>query len=163
MEQLKSIADRVLAGHVEPRPSTSREARQQFAKALDHLAAAYRHEMVDEAVAVYWHALKDIPLEIRAEGMSRCAATLKFFPTVAELRTACCDVVDERRKRAAVTAKVIQEGCLVCLGTGWQNVTVNGELKAARCDCFKRALKLVQDAGQAIQRPALVEHQEDPL
>lgn len=162
MERLKSIADRVIAGHVPPQADGSREARKQFAQALDHLAAAYRHEMVDEAVTVYWHALKDIPVTIRAEGMGRCAQTLKFFPTVAELRTACCDVVDERRTRASVTAKVIQEACLVCYGTGWQNVTVNGTARVDRCDCFRRALKLVQDAGQAIRRPALVEHQEDP-
>ena len=132
----------------------SREQRRVFADAMQHLAGAYRHELTDEAIRVYWHAIKDVPLEIRHVGMQRCTLTLKFFPTVAELRTACCDVVDERRKAAAVQAKALTEKCPDCHGSGLRDIP--GQRNAVeKCTCVTRALALVQAAGDPLARPAL--------
>jgi hypothetical protein len=153
MESIKAIARRTPIGPHGPSHDAQKVARQAFKDAMDHLAAAYRHELTTEAIRVYWHALKDVSEPLQHEGMARCAQTLKFFPTVAELRTACADIVDERRALAARSAKALQEDCPDCHGSGLRDV--EGPNTVVRCRCVKRALELIAEAGEPLKRPAL--------
>lgn len=132
-----------------PEPDT-KEARAAFRARMEAFAAAYRHELTDEAIPVYWLALRRIPEDIRDEAMARCTLTLRFFPTVAELVAAAADVADERRAVAARTAKALRDGCPDCHGSGWREAARG----VVRCTCHARALALMTDAPRAI-RPAL--------
>lgn len=155
MESLASLAARVKPGSVPPPNAEERQAREQFKSELEHLAAAYRHELMDETIRVYWRALKDIPVEIRTAGLTKCLQTLKFFPAVAEILNACADVVDARRKVLAAEAARLKEDCELrkqgqCNGV--HRETHNG---VTRCECHKVSVERMALAPTAIQRPAL--------
>ena len=55
-------------------------------EAITTLAAAFQRDLSPETVAVYAAALADIDPGLLAESVRQAIATLKFFPTVAELR-----------------------------------------------------------------------------
>lgn len=155
MEPIGSIAARVTS-LPSPEADDPKAAREQFRRALSAFADAYRHELSDDAIRVYWQALRHIPVEIRGEGMARCVQTIKFFPTVTEVLTACADVVDERRAKAKRLAEAFQDDCPHCVNSrGWREVLIDGVSRAVRCDCWKRGQELIQAAGQALKRPAL--------
>jgi len=151
MERAGSIAARAMRQQV--KADDTREAREEFARRFRALAAAYRHELTDDAIRIYWRVLKDIPLEIRDAGMERHICSWKFFPTVDELLNACADVVDERRK--AVSAKATKEiaECSDCGGSGLR--TAEGHNAVAPCSCRKRAALMLANVVQPIKRPAL--------
>ena len=111
---MKNLTELVHGYQRGDRPIDDPDAKAQrkvFWDALQALAAAYRHELTDDAIRVYWHALKAIPAELRDLGMQRVTVTLKFFPTVSELINACADVVDARRKALGLEAAKIREDC----------------------------------------------------
>lgn len=155
MERLGSIATRTPIGQGAPQDDDAKAARRQFRDELAQTAAACRHELVDEAIRVYWNALKAVPVEIRTLGLTRCLQTRPFFPTVSEVLHACADVVDERRAVLAREAAAIREQCELrkqgaCNGT--HRETHGG---VVRCDCHIRSVALLEQAGQPIARPAL--------
>ena len=155
MERIDITAARAAIGQGVPTDDT-REARRQFKTELEHVAAAYRHELLDESIRVYWLALKDIPVEIRTAGLTRCLQAQRFFPTVAEILNGCADVVDERRKVAARTAQALREMC-DCI-EGWRE-TKDGVVE--RCNCHARALALMEQCERPIKRPALPPSSEE--
>lgn len=160
MERVGKIAARTPVGSVRP-DSDARRAREQFRQEVEHFAAAYRHELVDETIRVYWEALKGIPQEIRTAGLTRCVYALKFFPTVAEILHACADIVDERRKAIAKEGERIKAECPLrqqgaCNGV--HRETHNG---VVACNCHKDAVALLARADAPIKRPALPVSTED--
>lgn len=153
MERVNTIARRVITGQGKPERGDDRAARNQFKTEMEHFAAAFRHEMLDETIRVYWLALKDIPLEIRTAGLTKCLQRLRFFPTVAEVLTACADVVDERRAIVSARARELQAQCPHCVHSrGWRE---NEQGKFYRCDCVAAAAALMAQAAKPIERPAL--------
>jgi hypothetical protein len=59
---------------------------QQFAALVSAYVPAQR--LPEETQDVYWAMLQDIPAKKFADGVRRCLATSKFFPTIAELGAA---------------------------------------------------------------------------
>lgn len=165
MEPLNSIAQRYQPGRCVPE-SESRAARQQFRDELVHFSAAYRHELVDETIRVYWQALKNIPVEIRTLGLQRCLVALKFFPTVAEVLNACADVVEARRRSLALQAEALKAECQyrldhVCTGRWRDSHGPDGTPCVLPCECHRDGLKLLAQAEAPIERPALPPSSED--
>jgi hypothetical protein len=162
MESISTIAQRGLPAVVEEVESQNlaRAAREQFRVEMEHFAAAYRHELLDETIRVYWLALKKLPVEIRTQGLTRCLQAIKFFPTVAEILNACADVVDDRRKALAREAAKIQEDC----DLRQAGICVSGMREThegmIRCECHKQGQALLARAHAPIERPALPEHTE---
>lgn len=164
MERLNSIAKRVHVGKAPPSRNESRAEREQFGRELETLAAAYRHELTDDAIVVYWRALKVIPVDIRTAGLTKCLQTIRFFPTVAEVLNACADVVDARRRDLAKEGQRIKAECEVlksgrCDGVHRDSHTPQGNPCVIACDCHKAALALLA-AAAPIARPRLAERSE---
>jgi hypothetical protein len=128
--------------------------RLQFAKFLQPLVVASRTKNFTKADAsVYLLTLADVPREILALGVTRLLeAGVTWMPKPGNIKAACCDVVDERRAAAARQAKALREDCPDCHGSGWTETAAN---RVAKCTCVRRALELVQAAGEALPRPAL--------
>lgn len=53
---------------------------------LRYKAAFSNTELTKEKLALYAELLQDIPMEKLEKAMFECAKTLKFFPSVAEIR-----------------------------------------------------------------------------
>ena len=58
---------------------------------LRYKAAFSNTELTKEKLALYAELLQDIPMEKLEKAMIECAKTLKFFPSVAEIRNAFSD------------------------------------------------------------------------
>lgn len=129
------------------------ESEKAVRHGLALLTASFRQEVDTIQVRAYLHGLKDLPAHVITEGASRLAREIgrRFFPTVPEWRTACAAIVDERRADAARRAKALQEDCPDCHGSGWANA--EGPNAVIRCVCAKRALELLRDAGEPLERP----------
>lgn len=129
--------------------------RIHFARYLDPLVLASRTKNFTPAEAsVYLLTLADVPREILALGVTRLLEHgVTWMPKPGDIKAACCAVVDERRAAAARQAKALQDDCPDCYGSGWANA--EGPNAVVRCTCAKRALELVQAAGEALPRPAL--------
>ncbi len=129
--------------------------RIQFARFLDPLVIASRTKNFTPAEAsVYMLTMSDVPREILALGVTRLLEQgVTWMPKPGDIKAACCAVVDERRAAAARQAKALTEDCPDCHGTGWADA--EGPSAVIRCNCRKRALELVQAAGDALPRPAL--------
>ena len=128
--------------------------RVQFAKFLDPLVIASRTKNFTPAEAsVYLLTLQDVPREILAHGVTRLLqAGVTWMPKPGDIKQACCEVVDDRRKQAAAHAKALTDGCPDCHGSGWRDA--EGPNAVEKCTCVTRALKLVQAAGAPLARPA---------
>lgn len=144
--------------------------RDQFLDLLSPLIVASRTrdfatENLAKNQAVAWIlSLKDVPMDVLEAGRDRLLARgVNFMPRPGELREACCDVVDERRAFAVTEADRIQAACLVCINSkGWQTVTVNGEEKQARCECWTRARAMLEASDAPLARPALPPAEPEP-
>jgi hypothetical protein len=129
--------------------------RVQFAKLLQPLVTASRVKDFSKAEAsVYMLTMEDVPREVLIDAVTRLLhAGVTWMPKPGDLKRACCEVVDARRQTAARHAKALQDGCPDCLGSGWANA--EGPNAVIRCLCTKRALELIQAAGEALTPPAL--------
>lgn len=134
--------------------------RIQFAKFLDPLVIASRTKNFTTAEAsVYLLTLQDVPHEILAHAVTRLIqAGITWMPKPGDIKQACCDVVDDRRKQAALQAKALTDDCPDCHGSGWRDT--EGPNAVEKCTCVKRALDLVEAAGEALPRPALPVHED---
>jgi hypothetical protein len=171
MERAATIAKRVSIGRGTRQADEARAAREQFKTEMEHFAAAFRHEFLDETIRVYWLALKNIPAEIRTAGLTDCLKRHKFFPTVAEVLNACADVIDRRRAEATKKAQERYPICALCNlkhcehchGTGLRDVQGPRNV-VEKCPCKQRERELVEAAGQPIARPALpAAREEEPV
>lgn len=64
--------------------------QQSFTQGYMALLAAFPLAKVsDETQQVYWQMLKDIPDQEWNDGLKKCLATARFFPSINELGTAC--------------------------------------------------------------------------
>lgn len=136
--------------------------RIQFAKFLDPLVVASRTKNFTRAEAsVYLLTLQDVPRDILALGVTRLLEQgVTWMPKPGDIKSACADVADERRKRAAEFAKTLLEDCPDCHGSGWADA--EGPNAVIRCRCLTRSLELMAEAGQVITRPALPPASEEP-
>lgn len=167
MERVSSIAGRVQIGKMPKSRDESRAEREQFAGELLHVAAAYRHELTDETIRVYWQALKGIPVEIRTLGLTQCLKGTRFFPTVAEVLNACADVVDVRRKVLADQGEALKAACQyridgLCTGRWRDSHNAKGIACVVPCDCHQASVALLEKADKPIARPALPAAPDDP-
>lgn len=131
--------------------------RLEFAKFLQPLVIASRTKTFTKAEAsVYLLTLRDVPREILALGVTRLIEQgVTWMPKPGDIKRACCDVVDERRALAARQAQALKQDCPDCHGSGFRDV--EGPNQVLPCSCHRRALELVNAAGQALPRPALPE------
>jgi len=72
--------------------------RQFFNQQFAALVSAYTisGQLSDESQDVYWEMLKDIAENKFAEGVMKCLATCKYFPTIAELGSASMPNIPDR-------------------------------------------------------------------
>lgn len=141
------------------------ETDRAIRNGLALLTASLRQEVDAVQVKAYLRGLKDIPADVVLEGADELIRAIsaqpmgkRYFPTVPDWFAACASVVDERRKRAARQARALQETCDACHGSGWADA--EGPNAVERCWCAKRAIQLLEEAGDAISRPALPAHDE---
>jgi hypothetical protein len=129
--------------------------RLEFARFLHPLVIASRVKNFTAAEAsVYMLTMQDVPRDLLALGVTRLIEQgITWMPKPGDVKMACCDVADERRRAASRQAKALQEDCPDCRGTGWMDA--EGPNAVDRCNCIKRSLELVAAAGEALERPAL--------
>ena len=137
------------------------EDRLRFAAALGPLVVASRTKTFSPSEAlVYMQTMSDVPQTILEEGVTRLLEQgVTWMPKPGDIKSACCAIVDERRSAAARQAKALTEDCPECRGTGWADL--EGPNAVVKCNCRKRALELVQAAGEALPRPALPPSSEE--
>lgn len=135
--------------------------RDAFGELLAPLIVASRsRDFVDpgrakEQLIAWVMSLKDIPLPLLEAGVERLmAGGVSWMPRPGDLREACCDIRDELRKRAALVAQQWQQDCGDCGGTGLRPVDDAGKT-VTRCNCVKRGLERIAEAGEPLKRPAL--------
>ncbi len=109
---------------------------------------------------VYVRGLAEVSPQVIVEATARILATPRRYPfNLPEWVGVCADIIDERRAAAARQAKALTEDCPDCRGTGWADA--EGPNAVVKCNCHKRALELVQAAGDALPRPALPPSSEE--
>ncbi len=128
---------------------------------LAELTAAGILKDVDVPVRrTYVKGLQDVPALIVQQATARILQTPRRYAfTLPEWVEVCATIIDERRAAAARQAKALTEDCPDCLGSGWANA--EGPNAVVKCNCRKRALELVQAAGEALARPALPPSNEE--
>ena len=134
------------------------EDRLQFAKFLDPLVLASRTKnFTPSEASVYLLTLADVPREILGLGVMRLLEQgVTWMPKPGDIKAACADVVDERRKLAIAQADALSKDCATCQGTKFEEVKDDqGFARLKPCWCRKRGLELIAEAGNPIQRPAL--------
>jgi len=62
----------------------------------------------EQRMTLYVDLLEDIPLDILADAFRKCAQTCKFFPTVAEIRSAAQRALSERAWTTFVLRQVVR-------------------------------------------------------
>ncbi len=142
--------------------------RTQFARFLDPLVIAAwpspemrRKHFSKVEAQVYMITLLDVPREILALGVTKLLEDgVTWMPKPGDIKAACADVVDSRRKVLAEQAQRMLTDCGDCQGTGWRNA--EGPNAVESCSCKKRAAQLMATADHPIQRPALPESTERP-
>jgi len=140
-----------------------RAHRAEFSRFMAPLVAASRTKNFTEAEALaYLLSLADVPRDVLGEAVTRMLESgVTWMPRAGDIRSACCDVIDQRRQVAARQAKALAEDCQECEGTQWKRLEgVDGFERVTRCRCFTRGLELVTQAGAALKRPALPESTE---
>jgi hypothetical protein len=137
------------------------DERVAFAQLLRPLVIASRVKDFTAAEAsVYMLTMEDVPREVVIDAVTRLLREgVTWMPKPGDLKHACCAVVDARRLSAARQAKALQEDCPDCRGSGWADA--EGPNAVVRCNCIKRALELVAEAGEALARPALPPSSEE--
>lgn len=129
--------------------------RADFGRSILLLATAMGFDLDDAILGVYWHALKNVPVDVRREAFARASMQKWFrFPQPADLLTLAAQVVEERRQRAAEQARMLMETC-GCSPRGWREVECDGVTRLERCACHTRAVTLIAEAGDPIARPQL--------
>ena len=124
-------------------------------RSRDFMGESARHQLVTWVMA-----LDDIPLDVLSAGVQHLLRRVTWMPRPGELRAACCDIVEERRKNAGRRAKALMANCDQCEGIGWRFDTVEGVEIARRCVCFERAGDIMRGVPEPIERPALPAHEE---
>jgi hypothetical protein len=113
---------------------------ERFAACIATLALAYRTDLDDAAVELYFRALEDVPMHLLEAASVELARTSSFFPKVAEWRRAV-DTILERDHRlqpplkwqqAALPGTVLPGAieewrCPDCDNTGWVYTTMQCE------------------------------------
>lgn len=132
--------------------------RAEFGRALSLLAVALGFELDEPTIAVHWHALRSVPVEIRRQAFARASERRWFkFPQPAELKGLAADVVDEQRAVTARQARALMADCPDCQNSpGWRS---DGRA-VVRCACHVRAVALLAGQPATIARPALTEGME---
>lgn len=121
--------------------------RAAFARGLFLLATALDRELDEPQVAVYWHALKGVPAEIRRLTLARASEqTWRRFPQPGELKALAATVLQEQRQSAA------RRHLGLCDHTGHWLEDESGRL--ARCPCWRRAMTAMANVGAALALPA---------
>jgi hypothetical protein len=133
------------------------ESEKAIRHGLTLLTASLRQEVDALQVRAYLRGLAAVPADVIMESADRLLQTLaeqphgkRYFPTVPDWLAACREIVDARRQAAARQARALQEDCPDCRGTGWADA--EGPNAVVRCNCLKRAVELVQAAGDALPR-----------
>lgn len=71
--------------------------KKEFAVCITALAVAYGKEVDKVLIAAFWEFLKDLPLDSIKRATVHAARTLRFMPTVAELRELSGVITTKRR------------------------------------------------------------------
>lgn len=125
-----------------------------FARALMALATALGFDLDEAVVGVYWHALKDLPDDLRVETLLECGNRKWFkFPKPADVKELAAGLMDAKRKRVFFATLPPGDTCPTCFGTRWKTVNVNGVNREDRCDCWKAAMQAMDRVGQAVALP----------
>jgi len=131
-------------------------SRQAFMSLLAPLVMASRCRDFDDPasarvlLSTWMRALSDVGPELLAEGIDRLLPSVTWMPKPGEVRAACCDVVDARRRKALQQAAALRDGC--DCSEGWR---YRDDGRVERCQCWLRTRELVEAAGQPLTRPAL--------
>lgn len=134
--------------------------RALFAKFLAPLVVASRDRQFTKAEATtYMLTLADVPRDILALGVTQLVEQgVTWMPKPGDIKSACADIVDERRAAAARQAKALLEDCPDCHGSGWADVEGPNAVKP--CTCKARARQLMADLIAPIARPQIAERSE---
>lgn len=127
--------------------------RVEFARFLAPLVAASRTKTFTKSEAsAYLLTLMDVPRDVLAQAVTRLLqAGVTWMPRAGDIKAACCDVVDDRRRLAMKQAALLRDGC-DCTPEGWR---YRDDGKVERCLCWVRAQALIAEAGAPLARPAL--------
>lgn len=129
--------------------------RESFGKSIFALATALGFDLDRAVISVYWHALRELPGEIRTAMFLKASEQRWFkFPQPAQLKTIASELVAERRKTAFWNSLPPGDTCPDCRGSRWRSVVVNEVERLERCPCWQAALKAADRVGQAIALPA---------
>jgi hypothetical protein len=139
-------------------------SRVAFARIIQPLITATRCKDFDDEKAkpqlkVWMDVCHDLPPELMADAVAQLLPVSKWMPKPAEVREACCLIVEQRRLAAVRQAKALLDDCPDCQGSGWANA--EGPNAVERCTCAKRAWQLLAEAGQMIARPVLPPAREE--
>lgn len=136
--------------------------RQHFAAhVLAPLIAATRPldlrtaETVDAAARAWILSLAEIPAAVLEAGVERLlAAGPTWMPKPGDLRRACAELVDERRRTVAPAAQALIANCIQCQGSTWEDYRgEDGVARVRRCGCHARSLALLADLPTPIALP----------
>jgi hypothetical protein len=83
-------------------------------------------ELTANNIKGYVWSLSDLPLVVLQAAMTRCVDTLKFFPTVAEIR--------ENAEAVNMNMPEPMINCSRCHGTGMEQYRDGGYANMRRCD-----------------------------
>ncbi len=135
--------------------------KAQFGESILLLATALGFDLDEAVIGVYWHALKDVPSDLRVETLLEAANRKWFkFPTPADLKKIAAELIETRRKEAF--RESLPADCPDCGGSRWRPVTIDGVERLERCGCWQAAKKAMERVGQPIALPpSRDEHTEE--
>lgn len=131
--------------------------RVEFARYLSPLVIASRDKKFSKAEAsVYLLTLQDVPRDVLALAVTKLVQDgVTWMPKPGAIKSACCDVVEERRRALTAEAAVIREQCELRKQGACDGIHRDTHNGVVRCECHKQAVQLIASAGEPLTRPAL--------